>query len=138
VINGEKIKLLMIKDKMSVKELVEALDISSGYTYKILNNQIKNPDPTIIHKLAEIFNCSIEEIVLEETTDRVYYDEPEILNNMPDDLKDFILKEESTPYITFAKQLTRYDIDEMLKNIKDTDMQFLLHALKMHIDKTKK
>jgi transcriptional regulator with XRE-family HTH domain len=138
---GQRIEDLMLRTspRMDVKELADAAEVSPQYIYDLLKDKAKNPSVKIISSIARKLDVTID--YLEngtETTDRVYYTEPAIFEKLPDDLKDFVVHEDSTPYITFAKQLTRYDIEEMLKNIKDSDMKFLLDGLRMGIEKNKK
>jgi transcriptional regulator with XRE-family HTH domain len=129
---GDKLSELMVKKKMEAKELSDRSTVSIGYLYKVLNNK-SDPSPETIHKLANALECDIEELI---EGNKVYYSEPSIFNKLPDDLKEFVVAEENKPYIVFAKQLKRYDLEKMLENISDTDMKFLLSALYLHIQKS--
>lgn len=128
---GDKLNALMVKKNIDARELSAKSNVSASYLYKVLNNQ-NEPSAETINKLAGALECDIEELIEGQ---KVYYTEPAIFNKLPDDLKEFVITEENTPYIVFAKQLKRYDLEKMLENIKDTDMQFLLSALYMHIQK---
>lgn len=136
---GDKIKAYMIKKGIEPKELADRLDISLSYLYKVLANK-STPSQAIIKKLAEVLECDIEELVPEEgeTTDKIYYDEPGIFNRLPKDLQEFVADPQNEAYIRFGKQMKRYDIDELLENIDNEDMKFLLAGLKMYIDQQKK
>lgn len=128
---GDKLNAMMIAHNVDAKELSAASGVSIGYLYKILNNT-SEPSAETINKLANALLCDVEELIEGQ---KVLYTEPHIFDKLPEDLKEFVISEENTPYIVFAKQLKRYDLEKMLENIKDTDMQFLLSALYMHIQK---
>jgi transcriptional regulator with XRE-family HTH domain len=128
---GDKLNELMVKKRMDAKELSDRSTVSIGYLYKVLNSK-SDPSPETIHKLANALECDIDELI---EGNKVYYTEPAIFDKLPEDLKEFVVAEENKPYIVFAKQLKRYDLEKMLENISDTDMKFLLSALYMHLQK---
>jgi transcriptional regulator with XRE-family HTH domain len=128
---GEKIKLLMTKNKMSVKELAEKIDIADSYLYKIINDKIKKPDDEIFHKMARAFNCTIEEILTNDVDEeRIYYDDPNIFKHLPPDLQEFVVKEESTPYLTVAKMLEGYNLDKITPFQMNVLIEWLRDAIK--------
>lgn len=133
---GVRIKELMEKYNIDVKELADYISKSDQYIYQILKDKIDNPSVKALNLIAKKFGVTLD--YLENgTTDRIAYQEPEICNRLPRDLQEFVAKEENTAFITFAKQLSRYDIDELLRNIDDADMKFLLTGLKIYIEQHK-
>lgn len=131
---GEKIDFLLKKNKKSVKELSEFIGMSDGNVYKIISDKVKNPAPEVFHKIAEFFDCNIEEILVNGINeDRIYYDEQDIFKHLPKDLQEFVLKEESTPFLTVAKMLEGYDLNK----ISTFQMNVLIEWLRDAIDKSK-
>jgi DNA-binding Xre family transcriptional regulator len=117
----------MIKNNVNIKQLSEHTGMSDKNLYKIIADKVKNPAPEIFHKMAELFNCSIEDILVNEVDEeRIYYDDPDILKHLPNDLKEFVINEESTPYLTVAKMLEGYD----LKKITPFQMNVLIEWLR--------
>jgi DNA-binding Xre family transcriptional regulator len=114
VTRGEKIDFLLKKNKKNVKELSEFIGMSDGNVYKIIKDKVKNSDPEVFHKMAEFFDCSIEEILINGIDEeKIYYDEESIFKHLPPDLQEFVVKEENTPYLTVAKMLEGYDLDKI-------------------------
>ena len=135
---GERLAELMAKPENKKKTstyLGEKIGKNSSYISKIKSDTLKAADNNVIKIIAEELGSTYEWLEFGEEGQKVYYSEPAIFNKLPDDLKEFVITEENTPYIVFAKQLKRYDLEKMLENIKDTDMQFLLSALYMHTQK---
>lgn len=136
---GERIKQLMDDNRIDAQELADAIGKKRSYIYELIKGNIKKPSYEVMKGIADKFGVTEEYIETGiETLDRIYYTEPAIFDKLPEDLKEFVANEENTPFIVFAKQLTRYDIDKMLENIKDTDLKFLLDGLRKGIEKNKK
>jgi transcriptional regulator with XRE-family HTH domain len=123
------------KAKKNVPYLASKAEVSKQNIYNILDGTNNNPNDEILKVIAGELNIDFIYLKYGDEGQKVYYSEPAIFNKLPNDLKEFVVSEENTPYIVFAKQLKRYDLEKMLENIKDTDMQFLLSALYMHLKK---
>lgn len=139
---GQRLTELMAKPENKHKNatyLGEKIGKNSAYISKLRSDTLKAADNMAIKIIAEELGSSFEWLQFGEEGQRVYYSEPTIFNRLPEDLKEFVVSEENTPYIIFAKQLKRYDLEKMLENISDTDMRFLLSALYLHLknDSTK-
>jgi transcriptional regulator with XRE-family HTH domain len=118
--------------------------IREKYTQEMLANDIglarssigdfesgrKYPKYDYLAKIADACEVSLS-FFGEEEEGRIYYSEPAIFEKLPDDLKDFVAKEESTPYLVVAQQLASYDLDK----ISEKEMKFLIQYLKMAKEK---
>ena len=56
-----KVKIARIKKKIKQQELAEMVGISREYLRKI-ENDVANPTKTIMIKIAEILECSVQEL----------------------------------------------------------------------------
>ena len=56
-----KVKIARIKKKIKQQELAEMVGISREYLWKI-ENDAANPTKTIMIKIAEILECSVQEL----------------------------------------------------------------------------
>jgi transcriptional regulator with XRE-family HTH domain len=112
----------MDENKIDVKEMATAADISTSYLYNILSDRISNPSINTLKLIARKLDVSLDYLEDGIDEEKVYLDEPNIFNHLPRDLQEFITKEENTPYLILAKQLSHYDPNK----ITETDIQFLV------------
>lgn len=132
---GERLKELMAKPENKNKNatyLAQRVNKTPQWISRLKSDDLKAADNKTVKVIAEELGSTYEWLEFGEEGQKVYYTEPAIFDKLPDDLKEFVIGEENTPYIVFAKQLKRYDLEKMLENIKDTDMKFLLSALYMN------
>lgn len=112
---------------LTKKELVPIFG-SSIYKYcKKEGKDKREPNIDTLNRLADYFKVSTDYLLGRTSEKRrtvdggyVYYMN-ELIDRFPDEIKDFILSEQTAPYITFAKEMAEADIDtEVLKPIIDT------------------
>ena len=131
---SERLKILREERNMTVKELGEAVG-TSGATISRYETGVHEPKSKMVQRLAEYFNVSPAWLMGADidryNEDIIRYDNPNILNKLPKDLQDFVVKEENVPYLIIAKQLEAYD----LSKLTETEMKFLIDWLKMAIEK---
>lgn len=133
---GEKINLMIIKNKTSVKELAEYIGMSDKNLYRIINGQVKNPAPETFHKMAEFLHCTLEDIVVNDIDEEnIFYSDENILKHLPKDLRDFVLNEESTPFITVGLMMKEYEND--LSKLSAFKMGILIDWLQNEVNKSK-
>ena len=89
----------------------------------------KYPKYDYLAKIAEV--CGVNLSFFGEVEEVISYDEPNIFNRLPKDLQDFVVAEESVPYIVLAKQLSVYD----LSKLTEIELKFLVDWLKAAIEK---
>jgi transcriptional regulator with XRE-family HTH domain len=111
--------------------LAKDIGISRSYVGDYESGR-RYPKYDMLAKIAEACNVTLS-FFGEEDTENIYYDDPNILNRLPKDLQEFVVKEESTPYLIVAKQLSAYD----LSKLTEREMKFLIDWLKMAIEKDK-
>lgn len=63
-----KLKNLRKKKKLSVKRISQILEISSSHYYKI-ESGIRNPNFILAGKIAELFNCSVDDLFFKDKLD---------------------------------------------------------------------
>ncbi|WP_068983900.1 helix-turn-helix transcriptional regulator [Lysinibacillus xylanilyticus] len=64
------LKTLRQKKKLSVKKISQILGISTSHYYKI-ESGIRNPNFILAGNIAELFNCSVDEIFFKQLLDEV-------------------------------------------------------------------
>jgi transcriptional regulator with XRE-family HTH domain len=97
-------------------------DIETGRIYPGYKN---------LTKIAEA--CEVPLEFFNGVTENIYYNDPNIFPHLPQDLQEFVAKEESTPYLVVAKQLSAYD----LTKLTETELKFLVDWLKTAINNNK-
>jgi transcriptional regulator with XRE-family HTH domain len=127
---GERIKQLMDEHKVDAQELADAIGKQRSYIYELIKNRIKNPSYEVMKGIATKFNVSEEFIESGIDEEVIYYDDPDILKHLPKDLQDFVIKEESTPYLTVAKMLEGYDLKKMSTFQMNVLIEWLRDAIK--------
>jgi transcriptional regulator with XRE-family HTH domain len=128
---GGRIKQLMDENRVDAQELADAIGRNRSYIYQLLKDEIKNPSYEVMNGIAKKFNVGTEFIENGIDEEIIYYNEPDILERLPKDLQEFVSKEENTPYLIVAKQLSAYD----LAKLTEREMQFLIDWLKTAIEK---
>lgn len=106
---GEKIKGRRKELNMSVDDLAAFSGVSKSTITKIEANINTNPTSSTISKLAKALKVEPEYL----TEDSYMYDilEDEIYGHLPEDVKEWLKKRESRPFVLFAKQLSEGDIN---------------------------
>jgi transcriptional regulator with XRE-family HTH domain len=142
----------MVLNKIELGKLIKkareykAETIGEKYTQEMLANDIgiarssigdfesgrKYPKYDYLAKIADACGVNLS-FFGEEETEKISYDDPNIFNRLPQDLQEFVLHEESKPYLVVAKQLSAYDLEKLTER----EMQFLIDWLKMAIEKTR-
>jgi transcriptional regulator with XRE-family HTH domain len=130
---GDRIKQLMEEHRLDAQELADAIGKNRSYIYQLLKDEIKKPSYEVMNGLAKKFGVSEEYIESGIDEEVIRYDEPDIFKKLPKDLQEFVLKEESAPYLIVAKQLSAYD----LSKVGEREMQFLIDWLKLAIKTAK-
>jgi transcriptional regulator with XRE-family HTH domain len=123
---GQRIKQLMDENEIDAQELANAIGKQRSYIYELIKDRIKNPSYDVMKGIASKFGVSEEFIENGIDEEIIYYDDPDILKHLPNDLKEFVINEESTPYLTVAKMLEGYD----LKKITPFQMNVLIEWLR--------
>jgi transcriptional regulator with XRE-family HTH domain len=138
---GEKIQSILDKNKQSnigiksVAELSEAMQKTKSYIYQIIRNEA---DPSIdtLRDIARLLGVSVgyleEDIEINE--DVIYYNDENILKHLSPELREWVLKEESVPFLTVGMIMDESDLSK-LSTIK---MGVLVDWLQNEIAKRKK
>jgi transcriptional regulator with XRE-family HTH domain len=133
---SERLKVLREEKNMSVKELGESVG-TSGATISRYETGVHEPKSNMVKKLAEVFDVNPAWLMGADidryNEDAILYNDPNIFPHLPQDLQEFVVKEESTPYLVVAKQLSAYD----LTKLTETELKFLVDWLKTAINNNK-
>jgi transcriptional regulator with XRE-family HTH domain len=129
---GKKLLKLRTEKRLSLRELGKRVNLSHSYIDAI-EKSTTNPSIPSLKLIADFFGVDVAYFLSEDDEEVIFYNEPDILSKLPKDLQEFVVKEESTPYLVVAKQLSAYD----LSKLTEIEMKFLIDWLKMAIDKTK-
>jgi transcriptional regulator with XRE-family HTH domain len=129
---GKKLLKLRTEKGLSLRELGKRVNLSHSYIDAI-EKSTTNPSIPSLKLIADFFGVDVAYFLSEDDEEVIFYNEPDILSKLPKDLQEFVAKEESTPYLVVAKQLSAYD----LSKLTEIEMKFLIDWLKMAIDKTK-
>jgi transcriptional regulator with XRE-family HTH domain len=133
---GEKIQSILDKNKQSnigiksVAELSEAMQKTKSYIYQIIRNEA---DPSIdtLRDIARLLGVSVgyleEDIEINE--DVIYYKEPEILQHLPEDMKNFVLDPAKKPFLTVAFMLDGYDLTKLSASQMNVLIEWLRDAM---------
>jgi transcriptional regulator with XRE-family HTH domain len=133
---SERLKMLREEKNISVKELGEAVG-TSGATISRYETGVHEPKSKMVRLLADYFDVNPAWLMganvdrNNKDEDVVLYNEPVIFNQLPGDLKDFIIKEESVPYLVLAKHLSESDVN----NLSEKEIKFMIDCLKLAINK---
>jgi transcriptional regulator with XRE-family HTH domain len=127
---GKKLLKLRTEKELSLRELGKAVNLSHSYIDAI-EKGTANPSIPSLKLIAKYFGIDVAYFLSENDEEVIFYNEPDILARLPKDLQDFVIAEESTPYLIVAKQLAAYD----LAKLTEREMKFLIDWLKMAIDK---
>jgi transcriptional regulator with XRE-family HTH domain len=127
---GKKLTKLRNEKGLSLRELGEKVNLSHSYIDAIEKNKT-NPSIPSLKLIADYFGVDVAYFLSDENEEVIFYSEPSIFDKLPEDLKDFVVKEENTPYLVVAKQLAAYDLDKLT----DREMKFLVDWLKMAKEK---
>lgn len=127
---GKKLLKLRNEKGLSLRELGKAVNLSHSYIDAIEKGKT-NPSIPSLKLLADYFGVDVAYFLAKEDEEVIFYDEPNVLEKLPKDLQEFVVKEENVPYLIVAKQLEAYD----LSKLTETEMKFLIDWLKMAIEK---
>jgi transcriptional regulator with XRE-family HTH domain len=127
---GKKLLKLRNEKGLSLRELGKAVNLSHSYIDAI-EKGTTNPSLPSLKLIADYFGVDVAYFLANDDEEVIFYNEPDILGRLPEDLKEFVLNEENTPYLIIAKQLAAYD----LKKLTEREMKFLIDWLKIAIDK---
>lgn len=127
---GKKLTKLRNEKGLSLRELGKKVNLSHSYIDAIEKNKT-NPSIPSLKLIADYFGVDVAYFLSDENEEVIFYNEPSIYDKLPEDLKDFVVNEENTPYLVVAKQLAAYDLDKLT----DREMKFLVDWLKMAKEK---
>lgn len=127
---SERLKMLREERNMSVKELGETVG-TSGATISRYETGVHEPKSRMVQKLADYFKVNPSwlmgaDVDKYSNEDVLYYDDPRIFNHLSDKLKDFVIKEENTPYLVLA--------EKYLSKLSDKELQFVVKWLETAIE----
>lgn len=122
---GEKIELLCNRLGIQKKELADRVGITPQHLSGIISGK-KNPSLQLLKKMSEIFggDADLLDANAFDVKDNQY-----IMERLPADIRDWVLNENSRPYIVFAKmisenKLTSEELTSLIKIIRsDKDGQ---------------
>lgn len=114
--------------KYTQQMLADDIGTSRSYIGDVETGRIY-PGYKNLKKIAEA--CEVPLEFFNGDTENIYYNDPNIFPHLPQDLQEFVSKEENTPYLVVAKQLSAYD----LSKLTEREMKFLIDWLKMAIKK---
>ncbi|MBV7332456.1 helix-turn-helix domain-containing protein [Chloroflexi bacterium TSY] len=63
---GEKVRALRQKNRMTLKELAEALELSSFSYVSEIETGKKTPHPTLIIKIADVFGVTADQLMRDD------------------------------------------------------------------------
>jgi transcriptional regulator with XRE-family HTH domain len=129
---GKKLLKLRTEKRLSLRDLGKEVHLSHSYIDAI-EKGTTNPSIPSLKLIANYFGVDVAYFLSENDEEVIFYNEPDILARLPKDLQEFVVKEESTPYLVVAKQLAAYD----LSKLTEREMKFLIDWLKMAIEKDK-
>jgi transcriptional regulator with XRE-family HTH domain len=129
---GKKLLKLRTEKGLSLRDLGKEVHLSHSYIDAI-EKGTTNPSIPSLKLIANYFGVDVAYFLSENDEEVIFYNEPDILARLPKDLQEFVLAEESTPYLVVAKQLAAYD----LAKLTEREMKFLIDWLKMAIEKDK-
>jgi transcriptional regulator with XRE-family HTH domain len=131
---SERLKQLREEQNISVKDLGERCG-TSGATISRYETGVHEPKSNMVQKLADFFNVNPAWLMGadvnrngEETI--ISYDNPVVFAHLDKDLQEFVAKEESTPYIILAKNLSAYDPDKLTEREFKLMVEWLRMAIK--------
>lgn len=108
---GEKLKSIREQRGVSKSELAELVGVSQPYITQLENGSRKDPGFSLVQKFCIALNVPIE-IFLDKNIVPLY----SIIDHLPKDLQEFVLSQESIPYIEVAKECVELDLSpEALK-----------------------
>jgi transcriptional regulator with XRE-family HTH domain len=126
------------KAKKNVPYLADKAGVSKQNLYNILNGTNKDPGDEILKVIAEELNLDFIYLKYGDEVKKVYYTEPILYEkliafdeNFADRLKEIIATEETPPYIAF-KPISKRDLENMLENMSDEEVKYLLTPLYTH------
>ena len=61
---GERIRKLRLEKKLSQLQVADRIDIDVTYLSKIENDRVPAPAADVVRRLAEVFGCGFEELLL--------------------------------------------------------------------------
>lgn len=101
---GEKINRLCqsTTPKTLKKDLAEAVGVTPAYLSQVISGN-ENPSEELLIKIANFFNVEKEYLLSNEVYEIPLKQVPEVWNQIPDDLKNWILKKDSMPMLILAK-----------------------------------
>lgn len=110
---GDRLKKLRTDQKKTLKDLYEKTGYSVSYLNGLENNKKKNPSREVIDKLSASLNV-VPSYFYEKESELPF----DFKNHLTDDIKEWLTKEESVPYLIFAKKISEEDLPINL--IEDT------------------
>ena len=123
-------KAKKIGKKYTQQMLADDIGTGRGYIGDIETGRVYAGYKTL-KKISEV--CEVPLEFFNGETENIYYDDPAIFPHLPKDLQDFVINEESTPYLIVAKQLAAYNLDKLTER----EMRLLIDWLKMAIKENK-
>jgi transcriptional regulator with XRE-family HTH domain len=130
----ERLKAVREEKNLTVKDLGEMCG-TSGATISRYETGVHQPKSCMVEKLAEVLDINPAWLaganIDRNNEDIIRYDDSNILNRLPEDLREFVINEENTPYLVVAKQLAAYD----LSKLTEREMKFIIDWLKAAIEK---
>jgi transcriptional regulator with XRE-family HTH domain len=105
---GEKINILCKAKGILKKDLAKAMDISASYLSSVIAGR-EEPSGQLLNKLADYFDVDVE-YFLDELVQKNIDEVPGVWNHLPEDIKEWIGKQESKPYLILAKAAASTDI----------------------------
>jgi transcriptional regulator with XRE-family HTH domain len=127
---GKKLLKLRTEKGLSLRDLGKEVHLSHSYIDAI-EKSTTNPSIPSLELIANYFGVDVAYFLSEDNEEVIFYNEPNILEKLPKDLQEFVVKEENVPYLIVAKQLEAYD----LSKLTEIEMKFLIDWLKMAIEK---
>lgn len=111
---GEKIRHLLNLRGLTQTELAEKSGISLGTVKALVNNRAKNTTVETLEKIAQVLGIELE----------YFFDSKRVTifellgDEVPEDIKEFILNQENIGFLELAKDLAETDLDpEVIRTI---------------------
>jgi transcriptional regulator with XRE-family HTH domain len=103
---GEKLRELRFNKKWTLNELAQRSGLSISHISSLERGTRTKPSMEVVRKLANALQVPVHYLHDEALGDRDLYSEADLLlARFAPDAQAFLLNEESTPYILFAKKL---------------------------------
>jgi transcriptional regulator with XRE-family HTH domain len=110
---GKRIKDLMEQHNVDVKELADSIGKTVQYVYQLLKDENTNPTIEVMKGIARKFGVTIDYLEEGINEDIIAINNADILQHLTDDLKEWVSKKDSVPFIRIGKIAESLDLSKL-------------------------